>query len=153
MLLKEGIMKASPETEAAVMAAVAKSFRAYENRDVGAVLSSFVTGPDIVVIGTGADEKCVGTDEARKQLERDFAQSESASWEVDWRSVSAEGPVAWVAADVVLRGKAEGRDFAMPLRYTAVVVQQGGAWLVAQQHLSAPLAGQETGRSFPAPAG
>ena len=63
--------------------------------------------------GTGADEKRIGLGEIRTQVERDWAQSESASMVFDWTSVSAVGPVAWVAIDgaVKFRVHAEGQSF------------------------------------------
>lgn len=143
-------MKADAKTESAVMATVNNSFEAYAKRDVEGVLATLVPEPDVITIGTGADEKCIGLRETRQQLERDFAQSEAGSWEWGWHSVSAAGPVAWVAADVTIHARVEGKELSFPLRFSAVLVQHGDRWLFTQQHISMAAAGQQAGQSFPA---
>lgn len=56
-------------------------------------------GPaDVVLYGTGADEKRVGPDQVRAQVARDWAQSDSVALSLGWISVSAAG-------------QAEGRSF------------------------------------------
>jgi len=147
--LSYDLMKADADTEAAVMGTINKSFEAYANRDVEGVLALLVPVPDVVAIGTGADEKCIGLEETRRQLERDFAQSEGGSWKMDWHLVSAAGPVAWVAADVTMYARVAGKDLSAPIRFTAVLVQHGDKWLFAQQHISMAAAGQRVGQSFP----
>lgn len=64
-------MKANAEIEAGVMAALNKFNKTYEQRDMEGVLSFLIPDPDVIVIGTGQDEKRIGIDEIRIQLERD----------------------------------------------------------------------------------
>jgi hypothetical protein len=82
-------MRADSKTEAAVMNVVQRSLEAYVKRDIDAVLAFFAPDPDVVLIGTGRDEKCIGLIEAKIILERAFAQFEDASVEFGWHSVSA----------------------------------------------------------------
>jgi len=53
-------VKADPKTEAAVMNVVKQCFEAFTKRDLDSCLVSFAPDPDVVVIGTGGDEKCIG---------------------------------------------------------------------------------------------
>ncbi len=46
---------------------------------------------DVVLYGTGADEKRIGLEQIRAQVERDWSQSDSAAMMLDWTSVSAAG--------------------------------------------------------------
>lgn len=143
-------MKADAQTEAAVMAVLEHYTQAYEHRDMMELLANFAPDPDVLIIGTGADEKRVGLAEIRKQAERDWAQSEAASFEWGWSSVSAAGSVAWLAAEAVVAAQVGGQAVHLPIRFTAVLEQRGDTWLWVQMHASFPAQEQAAGESFPA---
>jgi uncharacterized protein (TIGR02246 family) len=142
-------MKADPKTEAAVMEVVERCFRAFANRDIDAFLACFASDHDMIAIGTGADEKCVGLAELKAAAERAFAQSEEASVKFGWHSVSAADSIAWVAVDIVFEVKTGGREMSFPLRETAVLEWRGNKWLIVQSHDSLPAAGQKEGEAWP----
>ena len=142
-------MKAEPKTEAEVMNVVNQSMEAFVKRDVDALMRLYAPDPDVVVVGTGGDEKRVGSSEIKALFERDVAQFEDASFNFSWYSVSAASSVAWVAADLSLNLKASGRDISLKVRLTNVLEQRGKRWLIVQLHGSLPAAGQEDGEAFP----
>ena len=107
-------MKADAGTEEAVMSTLRELIECYEKRDIAGILSCYAPDPDLVCIGTGVDEKRIGLSELRTQLERDLAQSETLSVELGWSSVSAAGPVAWVACDAIIHAKAGGQEISFP---------------------------------------
>lgn len=84
-------MKADAKTEAAVMDAFNTLWKAYETREGDRLSSMFVPDPDVLLYGTGADEKRIGLAEIKAQFERDWSQSEAASLRFDWHSVSTAG--------------------------------------------------------------
>lgn len=142
-------MKADAQTEAAVLATVQEYTQAYEQHDMNRLLALFAPDPDVMLWGTGADEKRVGLAEIRAQAERDWAQSEAISLEWGWHSVSAAGSVAWVAADVIGHITVGGQQVHLPLRVSAVLEQRGGRWLWMQAHASLAAQEQSEGESFP----
>jgi ketosteroid isomerase-like protein len=142
-------MKADAEIEAEVMAVVKRFFEAFSNRDLDSIPLLFVTDPDLVFIGTGADEKGIGLSGLQAECERAFAQSEAASLELGWHLVSAAGQVAWVTLDAVVRAITSGRELSFPVRGTIVLERRGEKWLIVQSHMSAPAAGQKEGESWP----
>jgi uncharacterized protein (TIGR02246 family) len=142
-------MKADIKTETAVMSVMNQFFIAFENRDPEGVLAIFAPDPDVVFIGTGVDEKCIGPVEIRAELERAFAQSEEVSIESGWYSVSAAGPVAWVAVDVDIQAKVGEQEINFPVRFTTVMECRGDKWLIVQSHDSIPASGQKEGKSWP----
>jgi len=142
-------MKADAKTEAAVMNVMNQLTEAYAKRDLDAVLALFAPDPDVVFIGTGGDEKRIGLTEIKAQFERDFAQSEALSMELGWSSVSAAGSVAWVAADAITHAKVKGQEISFPGRFTAVLEQRSGRWLLLQVHFSMPVREQAESESFP----
>jgi len=142
-------MKADPKTEAAAMKVMNQLIEAFTKRDLDGALALFAPDPDVVFIGSGADERCIGLDEVKAEFERAFAQSEEASIQLGWYSVSAAGSVAWVASDAVIQAKVSGQEISFPVRITTVLEQRGGRWLVVQSHDSLPAAGQKEGESWP----
>jgi len=142
-------MKADAKTEAEVMAVLNQLIEAYKKQDLDGILALYAPDPDVVTIGTGVDEKRIGLAERKVQLERDFAQVKEISVQMGWYSVSAAGSVAWVASDIIARGKVSGQETSVPMRATFVLEQRGGKWLIAQSHTSLPAAGQKEGESFP----
>jgi ketosteroid isomerase-like protein len=146
-------MKADTQAEAAVMAVLEQFRQAYTQRDIQRALPLFSPDPDVVLLGTGADEKCVGLGEIQRQFERDWAQSESLA--VEWgsgSSVSAAGTVAWVVLpEALVSVTAGGQAMELPLRLSAVLEQRGGRWFFMHVHFSFPAAGEAEGESFPAP--
>ncbi|MBI4297351.1 MAG: nuclear transport factor 2 family protein [Chloroflexi bacterium] len=141
-------MTADKKTEAEVMSVWNKFNEAYARRDMTGLLALFL--PDTVVIGTGADERRIGQDEIKMQVERDWSQSEAASFRWEWRSISRAGSVAWLAAEGDARIKVDGQEMSLPLRATAVLEQRAARWLLAQAHFSFPAAEQAEGESWPA---
>jgi ketosteroid isomerase-like protein len=142
-------MRANKETETQIMAVLKKLGKAYESRDEDELLALMVPDPDLVLLGTGADEKRIGQAEALAQAKRDWAQSETSSLEIGWHLVSSAGRVAWVTADMAFRLNAGGQQMTLPGRLTAVLEQRDGKWLIAQSHFSLPTAGQDESQSFP----
>ena len=113
-----------------------------------AVLAFFAPDPDVIVIGTGGDEKGVGLVEIRNILGRAFTQFEEASFGFGWHSVSATDSVAMLAADVTLYVKTGDRQITEQIRLTVVLEQRGDRWLIMQWHDSLPAAGQKEGQAF-----
>ena len=142
-------MKADNKTEFAVMEVINKLIKAFETKDIENGLALFAPDPDVVFIGTGADEKCIGLAEIKAEFERSFSQSEELSIKLDWYSVSAAGPVAWVTADASIYAKVGGQETHFPIRLTTVLEQRNGRWLMVQSHDSLPAASQKDGESFP----
>jgi uncharacterized protein (TIGR02246 family) len=132
-------MKADPKTEDAVMGVVKQWCEACAKRDVKGVMAFLAPEPDVVAIGTGEDEKCVGPNEIKAVLKRAFAQQfEYASVKFGWHSVSAAGSVALVAADVILSMKTRERETSQHIRLTVALEQRGNKWLILQWHHSLP---------------
>jgi len=148
-------MKADHKTGAEVMKSLEGFFKAYAGRDMKGVLEHLVPDDDLTVIGTGEDEKRIGLEAVKAQIERDWEQAEDISVELGRHSVSGGGPsskeenVAWVAADCFYHARVGGQKVEMPCRMTAVLEKRKGKWLIAQSHLSMPYPEQEKGESFP----
>ena len=142
-------MKADAKTEAEVMAVLNQLIEGYKQCDIDRLLALYTSDPDTVTIGTGIDEKRIGLAERRVQLERDFSQVEEISVQIVWYSVSAAGSVAWVASDVIARGKVDEQETSVPMRATFVLEQRNSKWLIVHSHVSVPSVVQKEGESWP----
>jgi len=140
-------MRADTRTAGDVDGAIKRFADAYKARDLKNLMECFVPDPDVVLYGTGADEKRVGLEQVRAQVERDWAQTESIELSISWKSISAAGLVAWVALDGAFEIRAGGQDMALPARASVVLEKRDGKWLIVHAHFSTPPAGQEEGRS------
>ena len=63
------------------MAVLNKLNEACAKRDMDGVLECYAPDTDLVVLGTGADEKNIGIDQLKAQAKRDYLQSEAAYME------------------------------------------------------------------------
>jgi ketosteroid isomerase-like protein len=142
-------MKADKKTETEVMAVINRFIETYTRRDVEGTLALLAPDPDILILGSGGDEKMVGINQARLQLNRDYEQAGDISLKLGPVAVSAAGPVAWVAADSTWKVKLSGHDMIYNFRWTMVLENRQGKWLIVQSHLSAPAFSQAEGQSFP----
>lgn len=134
-------MRADSVTETAVMDVVKQWFEAFANGDIAGVLAFVAPDSDVVVIGTGKDDKCIGLTELKTAAERAFAETKGASVKMGWYTVSMIGSLALVAADVTFRGRTSKGEIYLPLRYSGVLEQRGNKWLIVQSHDSLPTAG------------
>jgi ketosteroid isomerase-like protein len=141
-------MKAIPPTQAAVQATLRQWKDAYTRRDLAGALAVIAPDDDVVGIGTGPDEWRVGPEAFKGQLERDFAQSEALSVDYVPLVVSEASPVAWVAGRATVQARVDGQDLTLTGRFTAVLEQRAGRWLLMQTHFSLSAAEQAEGRSF-----
>ena len=87
-------MQADATTAAAVRAVLDKVGEGYATRNLDVLRSAFAPDPDVIMYGTGADEKRVGIAEIEMQAQRDWSQTDSSVVRYGWMSVSAAGDVA-----------------------------------------------------------
>jgi ketosteroid isomerase-like protein len=129
-------MHASLEVETQVLFTLKSYFDAYAKRDIEAVMKCFSSSPDVLLLGTGHDNKALGEACVCDAIMREWACTESLQFRCDWHTVSVWSQVAWVAAEVTLTGTSEGAKFCVPLRLTLVLEQHTSRWFIAQYHLS-----------------
>lgn len=99
-----------------------------------------------MVYGTGLDETCLGADEIRLHLDRDWAQSSRASFTLKNPRVEVASGMAWAAGDCHFEFAVEEGEGSLPGRATFVLVLVDGQWRIQHAHFSAP-SGTE-GNSF-----
>ncbi len=142
-------MKADKTTEKEVIEVINRFVETYTHHDIEGTLALLAPDPDILLIGTGRDEKILGIEQARTQIKRDYEQGGDFLIKLGTTTVSSAGPVAWIAADSQWQVKIGGRKIDYYWRWTMVLEKRQNKWLIMQSHLSAPEASQVAGQSFP----
>lgn len=136
-------MYATASVEAEVMGVLRQFADAYANRDKGRLLGLLCADQDVVVLGSGCDERNVGTAAIWSQIRRDWEQTDTVRMRFGWRSVSTMGQVAWLATDCYLYVQAGYRRAEVPLRITAVMIHDQAGWKIAQLHYSSPVGAED----------
>lgn len=142
-------MKANSTTYQAVKAALDNWADSYAKRDIKRLLAGIAPDLDVLMYGTGADEKRIGLAGIQAQAERDWAQTDSAAFILHEPMISAAGPVAWASADATFKVEVGGQAMAFPARFAGVFEKRDEAWLVVQAHFSLPAPDQAEGSSVP----
>ncbi len=131
-------MQAAQQTVAEIQSVLDKFREGYGNKNIDALLSLFDPDPNVMVIGTGEDEKRTGLAEIKIQFERDFNQAEELTVEFKNVSVSQQESVCWIAADTHVDFNAQGSPMHVFLRFTGVLTRRDDKWLFVQTHFSLP---------------
>jgi len=143
-------MQANTMTAAAIRAVLDKVAEGYATRNLDLLRNAFAPDPDVIMYGTGTDEKRVGMAEIETQAQRDWSQTDTSEVRYGWMSISVAGRVAWAAIDAAFALTVGDQELNLPARITFVLEQRGDQWLIVQAHFSLPAAGQEEGEAFPA---
>jgi ketosteroid isomerase-like protein len=141
-------MSAEMKTTREIEGAIDAMTRAYKARKLSDLMACFASDSDGVLYGTGGDEKRIGPEEIRAQIDRDWNQTESAEMAFSWRSIGAAGDVAWAALDGTFNLRAGGQALTLPARVSLVFAKRDGKWLIVHSHFSTPAVAQEEGHSF-----
>ena len=131
-------MKADSMIEKAVKTILDKFAESYARCDLKSAMSLIAPDADVVIYGTGAEEKRIGPEEIKTQFERDWAQIEEPALEYKWISISAAGNVAWAAIDAVFKGNVDGHNLKFQSRITKVLEKRGDRWFIVQGDFSFP---------------
>lgn len=131
-------MKADSETEKAVRTVLDKFAESYAKRDLKSAMSLIAPDADVVIYGTGADEKRIGPEAIKAQFERDWTQIEEPALEYSWTLISRAGDVAWASIDAIFKAKMDGKKTKFSSRITEVFEKRGDKWLIVQGHFSFP---------------
>ncbi|KAF5047097.1 SnoaL-like domain protein [anaerobic digester metagenome] len=119
----------------------------YAHRDLAGVVS--LVELDFHGFGTGPDEVVSNADEFRRSVERDFAQTRSATISFSDRRCTVEGTAAWVMGTCRFEFDTGTLEGLMEGRFTAVLRRNEKVWRLAQLHLSMPCEDQSEGASWP----
>jgi len=118
-------------------------------KDIDALMRVFDDTDNIAVIGTGADELCVGLNEVRKLFLRNFSEATAKEFVWDWVDTRISGNHAVVSTTLTIHLDYMGERLMVPLRWTVVLKNDEGRWVWIHRHASTAASSQEDGQAYP----
>ncbi len=135
--------------EEAVLATLDEYAEAYCAKDIDRLMGLFDEGEDISLIGTGADELCVGRSAIEDIFLRNFAEATATHFEWGWRQVHVNPESATVAISFNLKLNTDDGLTKIPIRWTVGMVKRDDKWRWLHRHASSAAATQEQGAAYP----
>jgi len=136
-------------TDDAVLATFERYADAYCAKDTDSLMELFDPGEDISLIGTGADELCVGHTQVRAVFDRNFADATATRFEWHWRQVTRRGDTAVVAATLTIHLLVDDEPVQVPVRWTVGLHRDGTGWRWLHRHASSAASTQHDGAAYP----
>ncbi|MFQ5448724.1 MAG: nuclear transport factor 2 family protein [Saprospiraceae bacterium] len=123
--------------------------RAYCAKDIDAIMHIFDDTDNISVIGTGADELCVGRKEIRDLFLRNFDEATANKFEWDWLDVRISENHAVVSVTLAIHLEYKGNQLSVPIRWTIVLKNKNNRWVWIHRNASTAASNQEDGQAYP----
>jgi ketosteroid isomerase-like protein len=133
----------------AVLATLEGYARAYCAKDIDALMEVFDESENISVIGTGADELCVGRAEVRDLFLRNFSEAQANRFEWHWTHVSVVDDQAVVAITLTIHLEMDGKRLQVPIRWTVALRYHADRWRWIHRHASTAASDQSEGHAYP----
>jgi len=121
---------------------------AYCAKDIDALMHVFEDSDDISVIGTGADELCVGRGSIKELFLRNFAEATANEFEWQWSKVNIANDYAIVAISLIIHLEYQGSKIEIPIRWS-VALRKTDRWVWLHRHASSPASNQDDGQAYP----
>jgi ketosteroid isomerase-like protein len=127
---------ADPQIEKEVKEFLENYSKAYEKKDLTAIMAMIAPDAEIVFVDPGPKGLYVGQEQIKKSYENDFAQFKSLSTKYTWTSVGAKGDLAWFSAESISAVDIGEEKLNVPARWTGLLEKRQGKWLLIQSHFS-----------------
>jgi len=121
---------------------------AYCAKDIDALMHVFEDCDDISVIGTGADELCVGRSSVKSLFLRNFAEATANEFEWQWSKINIFTDYAVVAISLIIHLEYQGNQLEIPIRWS-VALRKTDRWVWLHRHASSPASSQDDGQAYP----
>lgn len=123
--------------------------KAYCSKDIESMMSIFDNSDNISVIGTGADELCVGRTEVRELFLRNFEEATATKFEWNWLDVRFSENHAVVSVTLIIHLVYKGNELRVPIRWTVVLKSKKGKWVWIHRNASIAASSQSEGQAYP----
>jgi ketosteroid isomerase-like protein len=132
--------KPDPKMVEEVKAMLAKHDQALNEKNIEAVMSTFSTNSNTVVLGTGEGERFVGRQaikEAYTEIFKDYDPGTLVS-NCEWKTgeTDAAGTSAWLAATCKLQDSMKNKRRDYVLNVSGALEKQGDSWRFVMLHMS-----------------
>ena len=144
----EASTAAKPNVEE-IRAVLVAHDKALNDKNLDAVMNTFSTDGNAVMLGTGAQERWMGPQEIRAAYTEIFKDYDPGTLQTDcsgWKTGGADdtGQMAWLAATCYAQDSLQGKKRDYTLNVSGTVAKQNGQWRFVVLHMSNAYEGPET---------
>lgn len=119
---------------------LAQHDKALNEKNIDALMATYSSDPNTVLLGTGAGERWVGPEQIKTAYTQIFKDYDPGTLEVncDWKTGGADdaGTVAWLAATCPAKDSAKGKPREYTLNVSGAVKKEAGKWRFVMLHMS-----------------
>ena len=108
----------------AITATLDEYANAYCAKDIDSIMRVFDDTDNISVIGTGADELCVGRDTVKDLFLRNFSEATANKFEWDWLDTRISSNHAVISTTLTIYLEYMENQLSVPLRWTVVLKKE-----------------------------
>ena len=112
--------------------------KALTEKNLEAVMDTYVNDPDTVSLGTSNGERWVGTENIKSAYGEIFKDYDPNTLDVkcDWKTGQYLGDMAWLAATCQAKDSLKGKLRQYQLNVSAAMLKQNGKWRFTMLHMS-----------------
>jgi ketosteroid isomerase-like protein len=123
-----------------IHAVLAQHDKVLSDKNLDALMDTFSSDPNTVVLGTGTEERWVGPQEIRAAYTEIFKDYDPGTLQAkcDWKTGNSDdaGTMAWLAAICGAKDSMQGKTRDYKLNVSATVQKQDGKWRFVMLHMS-----------------
>lgn len=123
--------------------------KSYCAKDIDAMMLVFDNSDNISVIGTGADELCVGREKVKDLFLRNFNEATASKFEWNWIDVRISENHAVTSVTLTIHLEYKGQQLKVPVRWTVVLKNENGKWVWIHRNASTAASSQDDGQAYP----
>ena len=132
--------KAAKPTVDEIRQVLAAHDKALNDKNLDAVMSTYSTDPNTVMLGTGTEERWTGPQEIRGAYTEIFKDYDPGTLvaECNWKTGGADdaGTMAWLAASCNAKDSFQGKAREYKLNVSGTLAKQDGQWKFVVLHMS-----------------
>ena len=132
--------RAAKPTVEEIREVLAAHDKALNDKNLDALLGTFSTDPNTVVLGTGVEERWLGPQEIRAAYTEIFKDYDPGTLQTncDWKTGGAadDATMAWLAASCNAKDSLQGKPREYKLNVSGTVAKQDGKWRFVVLHMS-----------------
>lgn len=117
-----------------------RQIKAFDNRDINALMEMLTPDASAVMLGNGPDDRWVGPEAIKKAYQQQMAQYVSEKITLHGTTIGVKDTTAWFTTQARILKKAvtKGRTTLL-INWSGVLQKREGKWLLVQSHFSLPI--------------
>ena len=136
LCLVSGVLASEKE----VQSFLDRQVKAFETRDINALMETLSPDASVVMLGNGPDERWVGPEQIKGIYQQQLAQYVSEKFTLRGTTIGARDTIGWFSTQArILKTAANKAQSTLFINWSGVLQKSDGKWLLIQSHFSLPI--------------